>query len=110
MSIDHRKYSRIAKPIEATWRGTSGGSACRIADLSWGGCFVQTATEPAVGEHTVITAIIGDREVALTGSVIYRERPIGFAVQFDPLTREQIDVMKDVLGAPPDFLTERSPT
>ena len=105
MSSENRKYPRIGKPLEATWRGASGGSVCRVADVSWGGCFVQTPAEPAIGEHTVLSIVIGGHEVTLTGSVIYRERAMGFAVQFDPLTREQIDGMKNLLGVPPDFLT-----
>jgi len=104
MSPEHRKYPRIGKPLDAVWRGASGGSSCRIADVSWGGCFVQTPAEPAIGEHTVVTTVIGGREVRLTGAVVYRERAIGFAIQFDPLAPEQIDVMKDLLGVPPAFL------
>ena len=69
--------------------------------MSWGGCFLQTPAEPAVGEVTMIIATIGDKEVTLTGSVVYLERPIGFSVQFDPLTNEQIDVLKELLGEPP---------
>ena len=105
MSPEHRKYPRVGKPLEAQWRGASGSSACRIADLSWGGCFIQSLAEPAVGEHTTVSTVIGDREVTLTGSVIYRELAIGFGIQFDPLSRDQMDVLKDLLGVPPDFLT-----
>jgi hypothetical protein len=103
---ENRKYPRIGKPLDAVWRGTSGGSACVITDVSWGGCFVQTPEEPALEEHTSISTVIGGREVTLTGAVVYRERTIGFAVQFDPLSGEQIDVMKDLLGVPPDFLVQ----
>jgi hypothetical protein len=52
-----------------------------------------------------VSTVIGDREVTLTGSVIYRELAIGFGIQFDPLSSEQMDVLKDLLGVPPDFLT-----
>jgi hypothetical protein len=36
---------------------------------------------------------------SVAGSVVYLEKPIGFAIQFDPLTTEQIGVMKELLGA-----------
>jgi hypothetical protein len=102
MTYDQRQYRRLAKPLEARWRGASVGSICRIADISWGGCFVQTPAEPAIGEHTVVTATIGSREVTLAGSVVYREPPIGFAIRFDPMSAEQIDVLKEMLGEPPE--------
>ena len=102
MSADSRKYIRIAKPVEAVWRGASGGgSACRITDISWGGCFIQARAQPAIRERTEVVATIGDREVALTGAVVYLEPPIGFSIEFDPLTAEQIAVLGELLGEPP---------
>jgi len=103
MPSDQRKYTRITKPLEATWRGASGGSPCRIADISWGGCFVQVMVEFAIRERTEIVTTIGDNEITLTGSVVYLERPLGFSMGFDPLTHEQIDVLKEMLGQPPTF-------
>ena len=70
-------------------------------DISWGGCFIQTMAEPALGERTVIGIPVGDRIVDLEGTVVYRERAIGFAVRFDPLTDDQIAVLKDLLGDSP---------
>ena len=102
MSHDHRKYIRIAKPVDATWQGASGGdSSCRIADISWGGCFIQARAQPAIRERTEIVATIGGRDITLTGVVVYLEPPIGFSMEFDPLTEEQIAVMKELLGEPP---------
>jgi len=102
MTSDQRKYPRIAKPVEAVWRGASpGSSVSRIADIGWGGCFLQARAEPAIGERIEIVVTIGDKKIMLTGSVVYLERPIGFSMKFDPLTKEQIDVMKELLGQPP---------
>jgi len=102
MSDDQRKYVRIAKPVEAVWRGASGGgSVCRITDMSWGGCFIQALAQPAIRERTEIVATVGDHDITLTGSVVYLEPPIGFSIEFDPLTEEQIAVMKELLGEPP---------
>ena len=102
MSHDHRRYIRIAKPVDATWRGASGGgSSCRITDISWGGCFIQARAQPAIRERTEIVATIGGRDITLTGAVVYLEPPIGFSMEFDPLTEEQIAVMKELLGEPP---------
>jgi hypothetical protein len=103
METHQRRYPRIGKPLEATWSGASGGSNCRITDISWGGCFIQTPAEPAIGEPTRVSAMINDREVILTGTVVYLERAIGFAVEFDQLQPAQIDVLGDLLGVRPVF-------
>ncbi|MGH7635811.1 MAG: PilZ domain-containing protein, partial [Gemmatimonadaceae bacterium] len=39
---ERRQHPRLAIPIQGSWRGASGGSQCRIADVSAGGCFVQS--------------------------------------------------------------------
>jgi hypothetical protein len=101
MTQQHPKSIPIAKPRDATWRGAGGGSVCRIADISWGGCFVQALAQPAIRERTEIMARIGDRDITLNGSVVYVEAPFGFSIEFDPLTEEQITVMKELLGEPP---------
>jgi hypothetical protein len=98
---ENRKYPRLAKPLDATWRGASGGAPCRVADISWGGCFVQSLAEPTVGERTTVSPVIDNQSVDLPGVVVYRERAIGFAIQFDPLTQDQVDVLKTLLGEPP---------
>ena len=102
MEQERRNYIRLAKPIEVHLSGAGSGSACRIADISWGGCFVQTMAIPAIGERTVISIPAGDRAVALEGTVIYQEKPIGFGMQFDPLTADQVAVLAELLGSPPD--------
>lgn len=106
MSHNQRKYIRIAKPIEAVWKSASGGgSLCRITDISWGGCFIQVRAQPAVRERTEIVATIGNRDITLIGSVVYLEPPIGFSMEFEPLTEEQIEALKELLGNPPAFGT-----
>lgn len=102
MNPDKRKHPRFAKLLEARSLGSSGGSDCRIADISWGGCFVQTPTAPTVGEHTVIVTNIGGHEVALGGSVVHREIGIGFSMKFDQLSPEQIAILQELLGPAPD--------
>lgn len=101
MESDRRKYTRLLKPLEAKWTGSSGGSMCRIADISWGGCFVQSPAVPGIGEATTIVAQISGREVTLTGVVIYLETGMGFGIEFGPLTAEQKSALAELLGAPP---------
>ena len=102
MSTERRQHQRLARPFDGNWEGGSGGTACRIGDLSLGGCFVETLATPTAGEETKVTINFGgDISMTFAGTVIYVEPRIGFAVKFhdlDPQTTEQIGQMLDALG------------
>jgi hypothetical protein len=97
---EQRRYPRLSRPLDARWSGGSGGFSCRIADLSWGGCFIETLATPAIDEVTTVTLPVGERTVNIQGRVRYVHGGIGFAVQFDPLSRETIQVLEELLGPP----------
>src|SRR5688500_19765110 len=80
---ERRQYPRRTFPLEGSWRSASGGSGGRIADISWGGCFVETAITPARGEHTELTILIGAEPVTIMGRVVAVFRGIGFSVRFE---------------------------
>lgn len=104
MGQERREHHRVARPIEGSWRGASGGSPCRIADVSMGGCFVQTLTGPTRGEMTVVTIQHGpDPALSLGGEVVYVERGMGFAVRFNALSpdeQKQLQRLVDQLRGP----------
>jgi hypothetical protein len=83
MSEDRRKHRRFAFPMEGSWSGASGANRCRIADISLGGCFVQTLSPPRPFEKTTVTVTDKNgRALELPGQVVYPERGLGFAVEF----------------------------
>ena len=100
---ENRRHQRLTQPLEGTWLGLSGAAACRISDLSWGGCFIQTTTVPPIGQRTVVTVTLaaGQPVVEIPGVVRYVEAAMGFAVTFDALTAEQVEGLTVLLGAPP---------
>ena len=98
MATERRRYPRLVRPLDGTWTGASGAANCRIADISWGGCFLQTMAEPRVGERTQVTVPVGDARVTISGTVVSLERPIGFSVQFDELSAEQVEGLTPLLG------------
>jgi len=106
MSIEKRRYSRVATPIDGSWSGASGGSTCRIADIGWGGCFINTLAMAEAGERTKVTLKVDGQVVALHGTVVNPVRTMGFAVEFDPFTRAQIAALTPLLGEPPPDLEE----
>ncbi len=98
---ERREHPRLKKPLDASWRGHSGASPCRIADISWGGCFVETLALPSVGEETTVIVPVRGATIEIRGRVGYIERTMGFSVTFDRLAPGQIDVLTDLLGEPP---------
>ena len=100
MVDERRQHPRVARPFEGTWKGASGLTRCRIADISIGGCFVQTLAMPVAGETTVVTIAFGESHALMfTGTVVYVDPGMGFAVQFKPLPAEQADERRRLLDA-----------
>ena len=100
MNEERRLHPRVARPFDGTWRGASGVTRCRIADISIGGCFVQTLALPVAGETTVLTVAIGkSHAITFTGTVVYVDPGMGFAVQFSPLESAHADELRRLLSA-----------
>ena len=107
MSTDDRKeqrrHDRLSRPLEGSWRGSSGQAPCRIMDLSMGGCFLQSMANPAKGEETLVTIRIDDeRSLALAGHVVYVETGMGFAVEFAPMNEadaKNLQALNDAIRA-----------
>jgi hypothetical protein len=89
----------VAYPIDGSWQGASGRSACRIGDLSLGGCFIYALAVPAAGERTEITMRIGDEDLRFSGFVVHVDPTMGFAVEFRELTQEQRNQIQQILDA-----------
>ncbi|HEX5070162.1 MAG TPA: PilZ domain-containing protein [Vicinamibacterales bacterium] len=106
---ERREHARFARPLDGRYRGQSGASPCRVTDISWGGCFVQTMSTPMRDEHTVVIIPIDETRIEIGGRVQYVERGMGFAVKFDRLTTAQIDALKPLLGDPPPTVWPAGP-
>jgi hypothetical protein len=98
MGSERRRYQRLVKPLSATFRGGSGATECRVADISWGGCFVQTVTPVRNHDRTEVAFLVGDAMLTIQGEIVSVEPGIGFAVQFDALSAEHAKALRDVLG------------
>jgi len=107
---ERRQYPRIIQPLDGTYRGHSGASPCRISDISWGGCYLQTMTSPGVSERTIVTVVmpVNGRSVEIPATVRYVEPAMGFSVMFDNLSPDQVDALTDVLGEPPPVVLEEN--
>ena len=85
--IERRNHPRVRVALDGLWQGASRGGFYRIADLSLGGCFLQSSTSPASGEKGTLTIYFPDEgPMVFKGEVVYANPCGGFAVQFPPMS------------------------
>jgi hypothetical protein len=97
---ERRKHPRLSRAFDGNWRGASGGSTCRISDLSLGGCYVQTKSVPAKGADTTVTIRFGESHVmTFPAKVMSADPGIGFGVEFKPMTRDVAKELQSVIDA-----------
>ena len=77
---------------------------CRIADIGWGGCFIEAMATPAIGEVTIVAVPVRGAIVEIQGTVRYTESAMGFSMEFERLTPDQVDALAGLLGEPPATL------
>ena len=98
---ERRQEPRIPCVLEATWDGQSGRQPCRVTDLSWHGCFVQSVYAPALANEATVTVTLGGDRVGFRGRVQYVEPRMGFGVVFDTISFPQATAMALILSAKP---------
>jgi hypothetical protein len=79
---NRRYHERLRGPFDGKWDGASGMRACRITDLSAGGCFIDVMASPEVGTDIQITVELDGRSFTVPATVAYVDRVQGFAVRF----------------------------
>lgn len=99
MVNERRQHRRVARPFEGRFSGSSGNTVCRIADISLGGCFVQSLASPAPGEEVVVTVVVGNHTLVFPGTVVYVDAGMGFAVRFRDIPQEELDELSRLLTA-----------
>jgi hypothetical protein len=85
---ERRKHFRVTQLFVGQWHAASGAAQVRIADLSAGGCFVQSLAMPKQGERTSVSVTVGDSVFRFSGHVVYLDR-IGFSMKFDPISESE---------------------
>jgi hypothetical protein len=100
MAADERRRARrLTVPLEGGWDGASGRRPCRIADLSTGGCFVESFSLPGVGERVKVTIDLPDgHAITAVTEVTYAFPSIGFGGRFIDLSAEDRQVLADNLA------------
>lgn len=92
---ERREDERARVSLEAWWEGSSGRHESRVADISMGGCFIDTEGSAEVGEFIVFAIKKPSGEwLQLRGQVISVDPNVGFSVSYTFLTDEEQQELK----------------
>ena len=96
---DRRQQPRIAVALQGHWDSREGTHACRITNLSRGGCYVEADVLPPKG--AVIRLVIDLSAVTslTTQAEVMHERPSGIGVHFVNLDPNQQDILASAWAA-----------
>jgi len=90
MGAERRKQRRVPVHLDGYWKGSARAGACKVADLSLGGCCLRVPTALERGESTVLTLYFNrDGCMTLQGRVVSVMGPKGLGVQFERMTTSQ---------------------
>lgn len=95
---ERRKDERISLPLETHCEMLSGRHAARLADLSLGGCYVESLAQVSVGEvvRFEIETPTG-RRLPLRGEVVYHHPHLGFGVHFVNLSDLEQEMLASII-------------
>ena len=97
-TIVDRQHSRVAVPLSVLLNCTSGRREVRVADISVGGCYVDTITGVQPDEIVGLKFLLPNGfDVEIMGTVAYVHPGIGFGIQFNDMTREQRTTLEAVI-------------
>ena len=97
----HTERKRVL--LEAKWESMSRRHQARVDDVSLGGCFVNTYGQVELNEP-VSLHILSPSGVWLNlrGTVVTYQPGVGFGISFTGLTREEEDVLKELISTAVD--------
>ncbi|HEV8429510.1 MAG TPA: PilZ domain-containing protein [Pyrinomonadaceae bacterium] len=96
---DRRREKRWDVCLDAVWDGKSGNYPARVADLSEGGCYVDSMSVAQVGEIFDFKLQLPNGDwLELTGEVAHQTPPLGFGIRFVELTDEQLKKLRMLIA------------
>ena len=100
MENERREDERARVSIEARWEGLSGEHKARVADLSIGGCFIDTLGKAQMGEFVAFAIKQPDGQwLQLRGQVASVDPQTGFSVAFTYLTEDEQKALARLIAA-----------
>ncbi len=107
---ERRTDNRLEVCLDAVWDGALGDRHTRIADLSAGGCYIDSIAEVYVGEFLRLKIQLPNGQwLELMGEVAHRVSRLGFGVRFVDLANEQLMTLQWLITHLEDRLSNDDP-
>ena len=95
---ERRSEERKNINLPVKWEGMSGSQEAYLADISLGGCFVNSTARVEVNEVITFDIRLPSGEwFPLRGEVTSFQPGIGFGLLFSFLTEDEEEVLKDLI-------------
>jgi hypothetical protein len=96
---ERRLKPRLEVSLDAVWAGGMSNCRARVADLSEGGCYVDSINDVYVGElHRFKLQLPNGQWLDLSGEVAFHIAGMGFGVRFIGLRGTQIDKLRSLIA------------
>ena len=90
MTDERREEERKNITLDVRWDGGGSNQPARLADLSLGGCYVDTLGMVEIGEVISLEIKLPSGEwLPLRGTVTYQQPGLGFSLCFTFLTEDE---------------------
>jgi len=97
---NRRTYPRVETCLTAHWQGTTSGCSVRIADVSEGGCYVDSIAKVLVGETLTLNIFSNNDQSFEVSCVVAHHSRMGFGVRFLDLDDKQRDQVRVLIEKP----------
>jgi hypothetical protein len=95
---ERRTDTRLEVCLDAVWDGAVGNRHTRVADLSEGGCYIDSIAEVCIGELLYLKIQLPNGErLEVTGEVAHLVSRLGFGVRFVDLASEQLQMLRRLI-------------
>ena len=97
-SDERREFDRKKLIVEVSFNGGETTGIANTRDMGIGGFYLATKTELLEGTLLFFKLALGDREMSLSGVVVYSDPGQGVGVRFHNLASEDEKHIRETLG------------
>ena len=97
-SDDRREFNRKKLIVEVSFNGGETTGIANTRDMGIGGFYLATQTELLEGTLLFFKLNLGEKEMNLSGVVVYSDPGQGVGVRFHNLSTEDEQAIRDYLG------------
>jgi c-di-GMP-binding flagellar brake protein YcgR len=89
-TIERRRFHRLKRAVQTELRAEAIETPMRTetADLSAGGCYIETVFTLEIGTFVTLALWLGHKKLVLNGKVVTRHKQFGNGIEFGKMSSE----------------------